>query len=133
MTAAPSLTYSPTLDKTIRLMVLPAVTLITCTEYLTSYAVGVALPDIQGDLAASLDEGSWILTIYGTSFLVGLVLSNWLADRLGYRRYITVAAALFMLAGAGCGFSHTLPEMLVFRSLMGFAGGSFLARAETAI
>jgi DHA2 family multidrug resistance protein len=133
MTSAPALTYSPAIDKAIKISVLIAVTLITCTEYLTSYAIGVALPDIQGDLAASMDEGSWILTAYSTSFLVGLVLSNWLADRLGYRRYLTAAATLFLLAAAGCGFSHTLAEMLVYRCTMGFAGGNFLARSETAI
>jgi MFS transporter, DHA2 family, multidrug resistance protein len=132
-TASPPLTYSSAVDRTIKVSVLIAVTLITCTEYLTSYAISVALPDIQGDLAASIDEGSWILTVYSTSFLVGLVLSNWLADRFGYRRYLVGAAALFLLAAAGCGFSHTLAEMLVYRGAMGFAGGNFLARSETAI
>ena len=132
--AAPlPLTYSPAVDRTVRVLALVAVTLITCTEYLTSYAVNVALPDIQGDLAASSDEGSWILTTYSTCFLIGLVTSNWLADRLGYRRYLPAAAVLFMLSAAGCGTSHTLGEMLVYRAAMGLAGGSFLARAETAI
>jgi DHA2 family multidrug resistance protein len=102
-------------------------------EFLTSYAVGVALPDIQGDLAASFDEGSWILTTYTTCFLVGLVLSNWLAARAGYRRYMIAAIMLFMAAAVGCGLSRTLPEMLVCRGFMGFAGGAFLVRAQTAI
>ena len=127
------LTYSPSLDRTVKVLIVIAVTLIACTEYLTSYAVGVALPDIQGDLSASMDEGSWILTVYSTSFLIGLVLSNWMADRIGYRRYLTAAATLFMLAAAGCGLSHSLAQMLIYRALMGFAGGSFLVRAETAI
>jgi DHA2 family multidrug resistance protein len=133
MTVVPTITYSPAVNRTIKISVLVAVTLITCTEYLTSYAIGVALPDIQGDLSASMDEGSWILTVYSTSFLVGLVLSNWLADRLGYRRYLTAAATLFLLAAMGCGLSHTLAQMLVYRCAMGFAGGNFLARSETAV
>jgi DHA2 family multidrug resistance protein len=109
------------------------VTLVTAMEFLTSYAVGVALPDIQGDLAASLDEGSWILTTYTTCFLVGLVLSNWLADRIGYRRWMVFSVVLFMCSSVGCGMSHTLAQMLVFRIVMGFAGGNFLTRAQTAI
>src|SRR6202035_184924 len=135
---APSLplsqtTYSPALDRTVKIAIVLAVTLIASMEYLTSYAIGVALPDIQGDLAASFDEGSWILTTYTTFFLVGLVLSNWMADRIGYRRWLICAVALFMCSSVGCGMSHTLVQILVFRGVMGFAGGNFLTRAETAI
>ena len=102
-------------------------------EFLTSYAVGVALPDIQGDLAASFDEGSWIITTYSTCFLIGLVLSNWMADKIGYRRWMAGAIVLFMCSSIGCGMSHTLAQILVLRGFMGFAGGTFLTRAQTAI
>jgi DHA2 family multidrug resistance protein len=130
---APAGTYSPSLHGTIKVMIVAVVTLVTCMEFLTSYAVAVALPDIQGDLAASLDEGSWVLTTYTTCFLIGLVLSNWLSGRIGYRRYMIGAVVVFMLSSAGCGLSHTLAEMLVFRGAMGFAGGNFLVRGQTAI
>lgn len=126
-------TYSPALDRTVKWAIVLVVTLVTSMEFLTSYAVGVALPDIQGDLAASFDEGSWILTTYTTCFLVGLVLSNWMADRIGYRRWMAGAVVLFMFSSIGCGMSHTLAQMLVFRAFMGFAGGNFLTRAQTAI
>jgi hypothetical protein len=79
------LAYSPGLDATVKLLLVITVTLVTCMEFLTSYAVAVALPDIQGDLSASFDEASWVLTKYSTCFLVGLMLSNWLADRIGFR------------------------------------------------
>ena len=125
--------YSPDLDRTIKVLIVAVVTLVTCMEFLTSYAVGVALPDIQGDLSASLDEGSWILTTYTTCFLVGLVLSNWLAGRIGYTRYMVASVVVFMLSSIGCGLSHTLATMLVFRGAMGFAGGNFLVRGQTAI
>jgi DHA2 family multidrug resistance protein len=102
-------------------------------EFLTSYAVSVALPDMQGDLAASLDEGSWILTTYTTAFLIGLVFSSRLADYVGYRRHMIVAVLLYMLSAVGCAQSRTLLEVLWFRGIMGFAGGTFLTRAQTAI
>src|SRR5258706_845497 len=127
------LTYSPALDRTVKVLLVLVVTLVTCMEFLTSYAVGVALPDIQGDLAASFDEASWILTTYTTCFLIGLMFSNWLADRIGYRRYMIAAVLLYMVASASCGLSHSLAAMLVFRGVMGFAGGNFLVRAQTAI
>jgi DHA2 family multidrug resistance protein len=43
------------------------------------------------------------------------------------------AVAVFMAASMGCGLSHTLSQMLLLRCVMGFAGGSFLVRAQTAI
>jgi DHA2 family multidrug resistance protein len=125
--------YSPALDRSIRLGLVLVVTLVASMEFLTNYAVGVALPDIQGGLAASFDEASWILTTYTTCFLMGLVLSNWLADRIGYRRHMIATVLLFMCSSIGCGLSHTLAQMLVFRGFMGFAGGNFLTRAQTAI
>jgi MFS transporter, DHA2 family, multidrug resistance protein len=131
-TFAPT-TYSPAIDRTVKLAIVLVVTLVTSMEFLTSYAVGVALPDIQGDLAASFDEGSWIITTYTICFLIGLLLSNWMADRIGYRRWMIGAIILFMCSSIGCGMSHTLAQMLVFRGFMGFAGGNFLTRAQTAI
>jgi DHA2 family multidrug resistance protein len=131
--APAAITYSPALGPAIRALILGVVTLVTCMEFLTSYAVSVALPDIQGDLSASFDQASWILTTYSTCFLIGLVLSNWLASRIGYRRHMAAAIVLYMFAAIGCGLSHTLAEMIVFRAAMGFAGGTFLVRAQTAI
>src|SRR5262245_49043164 len=102
--------YSATLPRTIKLFLLATVTLVTGMEFLTSYAVGVALPDVQGDLAASFDEGSWILTTYSTAFLIGLVLSGRLAEFVGCRRHVIVAVLLYALSAIGCAQSHTLME-----------------------
>jgi DHA2 family multidrug resistance protein len=127
------LTYSPNLDRAVKALIVLVVTLVTTMEFLTNYAISVALPDIQGDLSASFDQGSWILTAYTTCFLIGLVLSNWLSARVGYRRYMIGAIAVFMVSSIGCGLSHTLSQMLMLRCIMGFAGGSFLVRGQTAI
>src|SRR5215510_9411278 len=97
----PALTYSPALDRPVRVVALVIVMLTTCMEFVTSYALGVALPDVQGDLAASFDEGSWILTTYTTCWLIGLMFSNWLTERIGYRRYMIVAVVLYMTAAYG--------------------------------
>jgi DHA2 family multidrug resistance protein len=127
------LTYSPAANRTVKILIVAVVTLVTSMEFLTSYAVAVALPDIQGDLAASLDEGSWIITTYITCFLFSLLLSNWLSARIGYRRYTIMAVIVFMLSSVGCGLSHTLAQMLVLRGIMGFAAGGFLARGQAAV
>jgi DHA2 family multidrug resistance protein len=126
-------TYSPALGRSVQKLVLAIGTLTTCMEFVTSYALGVALPDVQGDLSASFDEGSWILTTYTTCWLVGLMFSNWLTARIGYGRSMIAMVVLYMTTAVGCGLSHTLTEMLVFRGAMGFAGGTFLCRGQAAI
>jgi len=132
--SAPSaLTYSPALDRTVKFFIVIVVTLFASMEFVTSYAVNVALPDIQGDLSASFDEGSWIITTYMSSFLIALMMSSWLVAKIGYRRYTAIAVIVFMVSAVGCGLSHTLPQMLVFRGVMGFAGGGFLSRGQVAI
>src|SRR3954447_14951129 len=112
------LSYSPALDRTVKFFIVMVVTLLASMEFLTSYAVNVALPDIQGDLAASFDEGSWIITVYMSSFLIALMMSTWLVANIGYRRYTVIAVTVFMLSAVGCGLSHTLPQMLVLRGVM---------------
>ena len=128
---APFGTYSPALGGTIKTLIVVVVTLVTCMEFLTSYAVGVALPDIQGDLAASFDEGSWVLTTYTTCFLIGLVLSNWLVrpnwlppihDRLAGRGIHAVVCRLRAKP-------HISNDAPIPPCAMGFAGGNFLVRA----
>src|SRR5215468_10368805 len=132
-TIHPPLTYSPDLDRVVKFFIVVVVSLAACMEFLTNYSIGVALSDIGGDLSASFDEASWILTTYTTCFLVGLVLSSWLSARIGYRRYMMGAVAIFMTSSVCCGLSHTLSQMLVFRGVMGFAGGTFLVRGQAAI
>src|SRR5882672_56862 len=101
MQVNPVLTYSPALDRTVKFFIVIVVTLACSMEFLTSYAINIALPDIQGDLSASFDEGSWIITTYMTCFLIALMLSGWLANHIGYRRYTIFAVTVFMCASVG--------------------------------
>src|ERR1043166_9326103 len=100
-TARPVLTYSPDLDRVWKLCIVVVVSIDTSMEFLTNYAMGVALSDIGGDLSASFDEASWILTTYTTCFLIGLTLSNWLSARVGYRRFMMGAVAVFIASSVG--------------------------------
>src|SRR5258705_11823429 len=105
-------TYSTALTPGVRRSTLVVVTLVTCMEFLTSYAIGVALPDIQGDLSASSDEGSWILSTYSKCFLIGLVLCNWVAPRVGDPRHRIRAVVLFLPASLHCGLGDARSQVL---------------------
>ncbi|MEZ4537643.1 MAG: DHA2 family efflux MFS transporter permease subunit [Cyanobacteriota/Melainabacteria group bacterium] len=82
-----------------------------------------SLRDIQGGLAASVDEGSWISTSYLIAEIVTIPLSGWLSKVLSPRIYIVLNAALFVVFSMLCGMARDLPTMIAFRGLQGFTGG----------
>jgi DHA2 family multidrug resistance protein len=81
-----------------------------------------SLKYIQGGLAASLDEGTWISTAYLIAEIITIPLSPWLSEIFSTKRYLLVNCALFLLFSMLCGLSTNLPEMIIFRAGQGFTG-----------
>ncbi|HVU23430.1 MAG TPA: MFS transporter [Opitutus sp.] len=106
-----------------------ALALATGTEAFTTSAVGIALPRIAGDFAASPDEISWAVTLYLAAFTVFLPLTAWRADILGQRRFLGASIVVYLVASLGCMLSPSLPVFLAWRVVQGAAGATFLARA----
>ncbi len=92
-----------------------------------------SLKYIQGGLAASLDEGSWISTGYLVAEIVVIPLTGYLGGVFGVRRYLLVNAALFVAFSVLCGTATTLVEMIVFRACQGFTGGVMIPTALTTV
>ena len=92
-----------------------------------------SLKYIQGGLAASLDEGTWISTAYLIAEIITIPLSPWLSDIFSTKRYLLVNCALFLLCSMLCALSTSLPEMIAFRAGQGFTGGVFIPTAMTIV
>src|SRR3954471_1937686 len=108
------------------------VTLATFMEVLDTSIANVALPHIAGNLGASQDESTWVLTSYLVSNAVILPISAWLATRFGRKRFYMSSVALFTLSSFLCGLAPTLGLLVLFRVLQGVGGGG-LAPSEQAI
>ena len=108
------------------------VTLATFMEVLDTSIANVALPHIAGNLSASQDESTWILTSYLVSNAVILPISAWLATVLGRKRFYMSCVALFGVSSFLCGLAPSLGMLVVCRILQG-AGGGGLAPSEQAI
>ena len=108
------------------------VTLATFMEVLDTSIANVALPHMAGSLGASEEEATWVLTSYLVSSAVILPISGWLANRFGRKRFYMSCVALFTVCSMLCGFSRTLPILIVARVLQGLGGGG-LAPSEQAI
>lgn len=92
-----------------------------------------SLRDIQGALAASLDEGTWISTSYLIAEIVVIPLTAWLTKVFSLRRYLFVNALLFVLFSVLCGSAQDLNQMIVARALQGITGGTLIPLAMAVI
>ncbi|MGH9572444.1 MAG: MFS transporter, partial [Candidatus Acidiferrales bacterium] len=112
------------MDKTARWMVAIAVMASAIMELIDTSAVNVSLPYIAGNLSASVDEATWVLTSYLVANAVVLPLSGWLANYFGRKRLLMMSIIGFTSASILCGLAPTLPALVFFRVLQGAAGGS---------
>jgi MFS transporter, DHA2 family, multidrug resistance protein len=108
------------------------VSLATFMEVLDTSIANVALAHIAGNLSASLDESTWVLTSYLVSNAVVLPISGWLATVLGRKRFYMGCVALFTISSLLCGLAPSLTWLIVCRVLQG-AGGGGLQPSEQSI
>lgn len=92
-----------------------------------------SLRDIQAALGATIEEGSWISTAYLVAEIVVIPLTGWLSTVFSMRRYSLVNATLFLVFSICCAWAWSLPSMIVFRALQGFAGGTLIPTAFTMV
>jgi MFS family permease len=68
------------------------------------------------------------LTLLASGF--GGLLFGWVADRIGRTRALMASIALYSVASAACGLSHSIPQLATFRFLLGLGmGGEWTAGA----
>lgn len=92
-----------------------------------------SLPDIQGALGASLDEGTWISTSYLVAEIITIPLTAWLSRVFSVRWYVIVNACLFVVFSMCCAWAWDLNSMIAFRALQGFTGGTLIPMAFSII
>jgi DHA2 family multidrug resistance protein len=92
-----------------------------------------ALPQIQGEIGATGTEGTWISTGYLMSEIVMIPLAAWLTRVFGLRMFLLGNTVLFTIFSVMCGFSHSLPQMIVGRIGQGFTGGAMIPTAQTIV
>jgi DHA2 family multidrug resistance protein len=120
-------TYAPEsgvqLDKRTRWLIAIAALASAIMELVDTSAVNVSLPYIAGNLSASVDEATWVLTSYLVANAIVLPLSGWLANYFGRRRLLMMSVTGFTAASILCGLAPSLQALVFFRVLQGAAGG----------
>jgi DHA2 family multidrug resistance protein len=108
------------------------VSIATFMLVLDTSIANVALREIAGNLAAGLDESTWIITTYLVANAIIIPISGWLASVIGRKRYYMICVATFTVASLLCGLAWNLQSLIAFRILQGLGGGG-MAPSEQAI
>ncbi len=99
-------------------------------EVLDTSIANVALPYIAGNLGASNDQSTWVLTSYLVSNAIILPISGWLAGAIGRKRFFTICLFMFTVSSLLCGIAPSLGLLLFFRVLQGAGGGGLQPMAQ---
>lgn len=113
-----------------RVMITFAVMTATVMQVLDTTIASVALPYMAGDLAASPDQISWVLTSYLVASAIVMPLTGYFTDKFGQREYLMFSIGLFVVASALCGLSANLPQIVGFRLLQGVAGAALVPLSQ---
>jgi len=99
-------------------------------EVLDTSIANVALPYMAGNLGASNDQSTWVLTSYLVSNAIVLPISGWLAGALGRKRFFMACLSVFTVSSLLCAVAPSLGLLLFFRVLQGAGGGGLQPMAQ---
>jgi DHA2 family multidrug resistance protein len=109
------------------------VMLATFMEVLDSSVANVALPHIAGNLSATVEEATWVLTSYLVSNAIILPMGGWFSMLFGRKRFYMLCVALFTVTSLACGLAPSLGVLILCRVLQGIGGGALQPMAQAII
>src|SRR3954467_13691732 len=110
-----------------------AVVLAALMQVIDSSIVNVALPDMMGNLGASLDEIAWVSTGYILASVIIIPLTGWLGEFFGRKRYFVGSIVIFTVASFLCGASHSLSALVFWRIVQGLGGGALMTVSQAVL
>ncbi|WP_296000650.1 DHA2 family efflux MFS transporter permease subunit [Rugamonas sp.] len=107
-----------------------AVALATFMNVLDSSIANVAIPTISGNLGVSVDEGTWVITLFAAANAIAIPLTGWLTQRIGQVRLFVTSILLFAFSSWLCGIAPNLPILLAARILQGAVAGPLIPLSQ---
>lgn len=116
---------------TSRALTTVAVMSATIMQVLDTTIINVALPNMAGELNATPDNITWVLTSYLIASAIFMPLTGYLTDRIGQRRFLLISIAGFVITSALCGMATSLAEIVAFRFLQGVFGAPLVPLSQS--
>ncbi|MHB1942651.1 MAG: DHA2 family efflux MFS transporter permease subunit [Acidiferrobacteraceae bacterium] len=113
-----------------RLLISIAVMSATVMQVLDTTIVNVALPHMEGQLGATPEQISWVLTSYLVASAIFMPLTGYFSDRLGRRRYLLISITGFVISSMLCGVSLNLGEIVLARLMQGVFGAALVPLSQ---
>jgi MFS transporter, DHA2 family, multidrug resistance protein len=98
---------------------------------MNSRLLSVGLPDLRGAIGAGFDEASWLSTALNAAMMFSGVFCVFVNVRLGPRRILLIAAAIFTIASIALPLSRSLPVMMALLVIAGLTSGTFYSLTLT--
>ena len=105
----------------------------TLMQALDSTIANVALPYMQGSLATTSDQITWVLTSYIVAAAIFTSPVGWLSSRYGRKNFFIVCLVAFTLASMLCGIAQSLTQMVIFRLLQGVFGAALVPLSQATL
>src|SRR5215469_10580494 len=79
-------------------------TAIVCAllEIIDTTIVNVALPNMSGNLGATISEVGWVVTSYSIGNVIVVPMTSWLSQHFGRRNYFAASIAIFTIFSFLC-------------------------------
>jgi DHA2 family multidrug resistance protein len=86
--------------------------------------VNVAIPQIRGQLGASLQEITWVTTAYMIAMVLVMPLTGFLGSFFGQKRVYLASLIVFTIGSVLCGTARSLEMLVLWRIVQGLGGGA---------
>jgi len=100
-------------------------------QALDTTIANVALPYMQGSVAASQDQIDWVLTSYIVAAAIMTPPTGFLAGRFGVKRLFLASVGGFTIASMLCGMAQSLVQIVLFRVLQGAFGAALVPLSQS--
>jgi DHA2 family multidrug resistance protein len=92
--------------------------------------VNVALAQISGNLGATIEDTSWVITAYAIANVIIIPLTGFFARLFGRKNYYLGSIVLFTISSYLCGHADSLIMLVVWRFIQGVGGGALLSTSQ---
>ena len=93
---------------------------------MTITLANLVLPQMRGNLSATQDEISWVITLNLVATAVATPMTGWLASRLGWRNLMFFTVLGFTVTSLLCGFADSLETLILARVAQGAFGAPIM-------
>ncbi len=99
-------------------------------ELIDTSIVNVALSQISGNLGATIEDTSWVVTAYAIANVIIIPMTGFLQRFFGRKNYYLTSIFIFTISSYMCGNADNLWMLVAWRFIQGVGGGALLSTSQ---